>query len=1178
MLLGSTIFWQLLCIGQIKVPGTNLNLQKTQLGWIIAGSTGKTTNQTKSVNCHSLVISENQNDLDNSITRFWQIEELNNKIPKSTSEEYCENHFIKNVRRAQSGQFIVKIPLKENVAKLGRSKELAKNRFFAQERKLMKNPTLRSDYVKFMTEYEKLGHMTELLHDNEIGYYIPHHAVVREARLTTKTRIVFDASMKTETGLSLNDVQHIGTTVQSDLFSIILRFRKHAYVMTADISKMYRMILIQPEQRQFQKIFWRDNPTEKLKIYQLNTVSYGTASAPWLATRCLLQVALEHEETNPRAANVIKTDMYVDDLLTGCESKSELLELQHEITKILESAGFMLRKWLSNEISVQDQFHVKDNVELGILSLGDNEINKTLGVLWNANRDTIQFSVANLSSHKTITKRTILSIISQIYDPLGLLGPIIIVSKFIMQQLWEAKLNWDEGVPQNIYTMWIGFCNELPLLNKVEFPRQVLIKNHCYIELHVFADASQRGYGTCLYIRSLNKQNEVVCRLLIAKSKVAPIKQVSLPRLELSAALLAAQVAQKVCESIQLRFNNIYYWSDSMIVLCWLNGPPNKWKTFVANRVSEIQQLTNIAQWHHVQSKLNPADLISRGVSVNEFVNNDLWFTGPEWLHVPHLNINIKNNNSKFDVNDIEIPEQRTVTHFNCVNDLNVNFSKFSSAQKIKRIMAYILRFISNCSKGQQKTYGYLSPIELDRSLKTLIMLAQQESFPLDYNQLREKGVLKKHSKLKNLNTFMDNDGLIRVGGRLQNSNHPYDKRHPLILSSKHPFTKLLMEDYHKQLLHCGPTMLLSAFREQFWPIHGRNLARYTVHKCIKCFKANPKPAPNYIMGNLPDCRINQYIPFCNTGCDFGGPFLVRDKITRDSRGTKLVKAYVCLFICLTTRAVHLEAVSSLSAECFMATLKRFIGRRGKPHHIYTDNALNFVNTSSELRMLYEFLATNSDQIGANLASDGITWHFIPPRSPNFGGSWEAGIKSAKLHLKRVLGGAHVNFEDFTTVLVQIESILNSRPLCPLPSTPDQLNPLTPAHFLLGKPLTALPDYNYIEVPENRLKRYQRLQAIVQHFWKRWSSEYLGELQTRNKWQVDNSKPIKIGTVVLVRDENSAPMHWPMGIITELHPGKDNVVRVVSVKVKNTVLKRAITKLCLFPLEVDSKTETSVKD
>ncbi|XP_026464924.1 uncharacterized protein LOC113367541 [Ctenocephalides felis] len=317
-------------------------------------------------------------------------------------------------------------------------------------------------------------------------------------------------------------------------------------------------------------------------------------------------------------------------------------------------------------------------------------------------------------------------------------------------------------------------------------------------------------------------------------------------------------------------------------------------------------------------------------------------------------------------------------------------------------------------------------------------------------------------------------------------------------------------------------------------------------------------------MGNLPKYRVTPQSPFFICGVDYGGPILLRD---RQTRGYKKFKAYICLFVCLVTKAIHIELVSDLTTNSFLATFKRFMARRGKPREIYSDNGTNFIGAASGLKELYKFLQTKSNQnkIVNDMTNEGVSWKHIPPNSPHFGGIWEAGIKSCKAHLKRVLGNAILTFEDFYTVLTQIEAILNSRPISPLSSDPNDYDPLTPGHFLIGKSLTSTPDPSVLETLDNRLSRYQRLQKLVQHFWKRWHKEYVSELQARTKWQVQPSQSAEVGDMVVVREDNLPPLHWRLGRILDTHPGDDGLVRVVTIKTQNGVLKRAINRVCVLP-------------
>ena len=1157
ILCGVGVFYEIILMNQIKL-NSSLILLNTKLGWVLGGELSYIFLQNNQIiSCHAVEDSLNEN-----LLKFWQIEECNSVAKR---DDFCETHFKETFRRDDTGRFVVKIPFKDNLFELGNSKEIALRRFNILEKRLAKNDDLRQQYVQFINEYQILGHMTEKtdmideLSDGNAGdaYYLPHHAIVKES-ITTRLRVVFDASAKSDSGLSLNDVQHAGPQIQNDLFTILLNFRKYLYVISADISKMYRQILIDPNQRRFQRIFWRDNINENIKCFELNTVTYGMSSAPYSAIRCLHQLALENEREYPVAAEVIKNCFYVDDLLAGRNSENEILNLQRDLTKILASAGLELRKWLCNKPELYEKFKIIEGLEANILELGVNEQNKTLGVFWNASSDVIKYRIRDFDNQTVVSKRIILSTISQIFDPLGLLGPLIMNAKLILQSLWKEKLSWDQEVSNPLRDKWLNFCNDLKNLKGISVPRYVFINKPEMVELHLFADASEKGYGACAYIKCRNG-DDLSCNLLCAKSKIAPIKRVTLPRLELCAAVLAVNLANKIKESLNVTFDGIFYWSDSTITLHWINGSPDRWKLFVANRVSFIQSFTESENWLHVRSEHNPADLISRGISATQLLDNKLWWNGPCWLKFDRSEWKVNNFLNNLPLSTI--PEHRPTCNMVVKIDEFDPFSRFSTLAKLKRVIAYCKRFTFNCKNPKSnRISGVLTVSELKDSFLMLIRLSQKQSFKSELNDLKNKGLISRSSNILSLHPFLDND-IIRVGGRIQKAIIPFSKKHPIILHNKHKLTELIMTNEHLRLMHCGPQQLLYSVREHFWPISGRNLARQIVHKCIVCYKVNPKPC-NYLMGNLPAERLNQCTPFSNTGCDFAGFFLLKDK---KNRGYKLNKAYVCIFVCLTTKAIHLELVTSLSSDAFLSTLRRFIARRGKPLNIFSDNGTNFTGANSEIQ---KFLKLNCNLIKHDLADEGINWHFIPPRAPHFGGLWEAGVKSLKQHLKRVVGNTYLDYEDFSTVLLQIEAILNSRPLSPLSSSPDDVIPLTPGHFLIGRPLVSLPDYNVTEVKVNRLTAYQRLQQITQHFWKRWYKEYVSELQIRQKWRQGGSSMLKIGDLVIIKDDNLPPLRWKLARVVKLFSGTDGVSRVVDVRFSDgTLAKRAINKVCLLPIE-----------
>lgn len=1175
MLLGSEVFWSILG-SQRKELGKNMPiLQDSALGWIIAGnlSLNNSTTEPNKMSVNNLCM--DVCTLDQKLSKFWDIEEVDiERRNLSLSEKYCEDYFKETTTRDEQGKFVVRIPFKNNLNQLGFSRNIALNRFESLEKRLKKNSSLKKEYQTFMAEYENLGHMKKIVETEIVtkdNFYLPHHAVVREESCTTKCRVVFNASEKSSSGLSLNDIQFNGPTLQQDVFSILSRFRKHKYVMTADVSKMYRCIMLTEDERKYQRVFWRAEPNEKLECYELQTVTYGTTSAPYLAVRCLIQLAMDYKDIFPEACAIIRKDFYMDDLLTGCDRLDDVMRMQGEISQILSSAGFQLRKWLCNKSDILNQFKVNKNLDVSVLSIGENQHNKTLGIFWNASKDLIEYKIKDFSLPQRLTKRHILSIICQIFDPLGLLGPIIVIAKLIIQDLWKLKIDWDEeNLPSDLKIKWTTFLNELTLVNEFKIPRHVLCSEYVTIELHGFCDSSEKAYGAVLYVRCVLKSGLILSNVLAAKSRVAPIKCQTLAKLELCSAALLANLAHKTKRVLEISFHNTFYWTDSMISLAWIQGDLSRWKQFVANRVSEIQNLTDVNNWYHVKSKQNPADLLSRGVTPKELYGNEFWFHGPKFLCLEKSEW----NHSKIKV-DFEIPEQKSTKSNVNVQILNfgetIDFfedilNKFSSYSKILKVLSYVLRFVYNLKlkrSNSELKIGVLTPSEIESANKLLIRHVQELCFKKDYETLKNNGTLHKKSKILSLNPFM-REGLIMVGGRLVNANLPFERKHPIILPKNHVLTDLLLRQEHVKLMHCGAQQLLCSIREQYWPISGRNSCKKIVRQCITCFKAKPPKFENYLMGELPSVRVNPDRPFINVGTDYGGPFYIKD---RKTRGAKILKSYVCLFVCLCTKAVHIELVSELTTECFFASLNRFVSRRGKPSHIFSDNASNYIGANNELNQVYKFLKQESKNIAESVNIDKIKWHFIPARSPNFGGVWEAGIKSIKHHLKRVVNKESFTFEEFNTILVQVEGILNSRPLCPLYPDPTDLTALTPGHFLIGQSLTAIPEVNLTDVCNNRLKKWQRLQAIVQHVWKRWKNEYLPELQRRVKWKSNLLNLVKVGTLVLVKYDSGPVLEWKLGRITNLYPGDDGVCRVVDIKVRNGEIRRSVNSICALPVE-----------
>ena len=801
----------------------------------------------------------------------------------------------------------------------------------------------------------------------------------------------------------------------------------------------------------------------------------------------------------------------------------------------------------------------------------ENVSNKVLGLKWNSIEDNFCILIPEISLSGPITKRKILSLIAQCYDPLGFLSPIIITGKLIMQELWKTQLDWDETINDKlILNNWNNFISNLTTLKTLKIPRY-LFKNKpiIRIEFHGFGDASEKAYAACVYARAFYNDDTISCNLISSKSRVAPVKIQTLPRLELCAMLLLSELVTKLISIFENRFtiNSVHLYSDSQIALCWLNSPASRWNVFVANRVSKIQMLTNNFQWHHVKSSDNTADYPSRGIPIQELKNCKAWWKGPEVLH----DSNFHPTNNPLNLNDCNLEEKRKVSLISIRKPDNTEFwlkvfQKFSSFQRLLRSIAYLFRFIHNLKYKDSQSRDALTLDELTSAKMFIVKKLQSTHFSKELQELHLQTQIRDRCIAK-LNPFLDKDGLIRVGGRLENANIPYDQKHPILLPSHNNIVTLMLEHEHQRLGHAGAQNVLSNFRLRFWPLNGLKETKRLINKCVPCYRFRAQPATQ-IMAQLPKDRVNFSRPFSRVGIDYGGPYYIKSS---NLRKAPLIKCYIALFVCMVTKAVHIELVTGLSTNDFIKTLKRFIARRGNPSVIYSDNAGTFVGARTQLNELYQFFQKqdNVNAIKEFLSLNEITFKFIPARSPHWGGIWEAAIKSTKYHLNRLIGDTHFTFEDFYTVLTQIEAILNSRPLCALSNDPNDIQVLTPGHFLIGGSIMAYPDKDISNTPINRLSLYEKIKQIQQLFWKRWTVDYLNRLQHRPKWfQV--SRNLKINDIVLLKDDLDYPLKWPLARIIELLPGSDDKVRAVKLQTKDGVFTRSIAKVCPLPgVELD---------
>ena len=1166
ILLGAEVYCEILMDGIIKgQPGFPI-AQNTKLGWILSGYIHSPNNQRSLKN--KLVSMHNHITTDDLLKKFWEIEALSSDYKSLLSEEEqsCEEFFAETVKRDSSGRYIVRLPFKSNnpECQYGNSFEIARKRFYLLEKRLHNNPEFRIQYSDVIEEYLTLGHMEvvpELEKGNYNAIYLPHHAVVKTDRTTTKVRVVFDASCTLNNGTSLNRDMMVGPRLQPELRHIIMRWRCHPICLVADIVKMYRQVKVAEEDVDFQRLLWRKDLNSELQHLRLLRVTFGTSSAPYLAVRALQQLAHDEVDKYPIASNRVLNDFYVDDLITGCESVEEGVQIFKDMNELLSHGGFQLQKWSSNNTNLLQEIKEDKKDKKEILEMKVDSVMKILGLSWNRSNDEFQYTVQLPSLETPVTKRKVISDIARLFDPLGWIAPVIIIAKVFIQKIWMSGIGWDEELPPFLLRDWVDYRENLGKLVNFRLPRWIHSRNNNKIfELHGFSDASNVAYAAVVYARIVDEDGNIYTTLVTSKTKVCPIKQVSVPRLELCGAVLLARLLLEVAKVLVVPKQCIHAWTDSTVVLAWLSSHPSRWKTFIANRVSEILYLMDRNQWAHVSTSENPADCASRGVKPLEFNDLKIWKKGPDWLGYTTINY----NQGIIGETTLEKKKSKVLCHIT-TEGIDI-ISRFSSLRRLIRVISYCRRFLNaiNRVNTKAKITCWLTSKELNQSLLTCIRLCQGEGFLKEIESLQRLGKVSKSSKLTSLNPFLDGEGILRVGGRLQQANVVEEMKHPILIPHKSHLANLIVADAHERTIHGGPQLMLNYIRTQYWIVKAKGLIRQHVRKCIVCVRYSAQ-TNQQLMGQLPSARVTACRPFHQSGVDYAGPIAVR---TTKGRGYHSTKGYICLFICMATRAIHLEVVSDLTSEAFLAAFKRFVARRGHCAELWSDNGTNFVGANKELKnALPREGSVVARDIASWLATNGTNWHFIPPHSPNFGGLWEAGVKSTKHHLKRVIGNSTLTFEEMTTLLCQIEACLNSRPITQISSNPEDPYPLTPGHFLVGEPLVLVPDFNYENTKINTLKRWHFTQRLVQDFWRRWSHEYLTQLQHRYKWSQITPEP-KVGDIVLVKEDDLPPARWLYGIVTEKHTGVDKLTRVVSLSCKGHIIKRPVSKLIILPIAV----------
>ena len=890
--------------GSIKKGDDGPTASNTIFGWTLCGQfkdgvPGNLVNGTQALLSTCL-------ELDQSIEALWKLETLG----VITGEQAVHDVFLDSIT-FKDGRYIVDLPLKDNINLLPDNFVLANKRFMALEKRLVKDDHLNTEYNNIIDNQLECGIVKHVEKSTPVTqtHYIPHKPVVKQHSLTTKVRVVFDASAKSsQTALSLNQCLYGGPCLLPKLFSLLIKFRAYPVAVVADIQQAFLQICVQKEHQRFLRFLWNAEPQDKVgRICELQftRVMFGLTCSPYLLNATMQLHFDKHMHENPLLMKRIKSSFYVDDLICGGESATEVQELASLTVDVLGKASMKLHKWSTNNTGLKHDLSQS-------LAMNPNSQIKVLGIPWDTGTDRIMLDHKNftgISDQTYITKRLVVSIVASVYDPLGFVAPVVVVAKVLIQTLHKMKLGWDEIIPDNLQKDFLSFCRELNNLQEWHIPRcyyQGGVSVH-HTELHGFCDSSQHAFAAIVYIKILYCDGSVDVQFVACKTHVAPIKVVTIPRLELLGCLLLSRLHKSVSSNFPPQ--NSFLWSDSLTALSWIRFSKD-WCIFVANRVEEIHGNCDGAQWFHCPGKLNPADLPSRGVSVRQIMDSDLYHKGPNFLRswsqdswpdqpeTMHLTPSV-----------LEAVKKCSLIVHSCEPELLFpDLEKFSSLDRMLRIVCYVLRF------ANFKTIKFDSIIVTAverKAAHTLMIRIIQKTELRDLFEALTKG-RQVPKEVVALNPFIDAHSIIRVRGRLDYADFKVNNT-PILLPSNNHFTRLIVLKAHRIVCHQGINDTLAQVREQYWIVRGRQVVKKLIRPCITCKKLQGQPYNLPTMAPLPQARLSQGECFSIVGLDFAGPLQVKGS----TKGTTK-PIYICIFTCANVRAVHFEVVPTLSTADFL--------------------------------------------------------------------------------------------------------------------------------------------------------------------------------------------------------------------------------------------------------------------
>lgn len=1061
--------------------------------------------------------------------------------------------------RDSDGCWTAPLPFKEHRERLpnNRPHALKRANIFASE--IRKNDVKREHVINFMEKIFRNGHaeLASPLQQEEECWFLPIFAVYHPKKRDS-VRCVFDSSAKYG-GVSLNDVLLTGPDLINSLLGILLRFRQHPVAATADIEQMFYRFTVPPEHRNYLRFFWfRDNnPDLEFVEYRMTRHVFGNSPSPAIAAFGLKKTVSDADDD---VRKFVKNNFYVDDALTSLDSPEETVSLLCRTQNTLQQEGnIRLCKIASNDREVINAFPPGDlatDMENLDLDLNYNLVHRPLGVSWNISTDSFTFQVSR-NTHP-FTKRGVLATINSLYDPIGFLSPVVLRGKLIMKELVSGNLEWDDPLPDEQYSQWFEWQNSLPELERisvkrayVDIPSSEVIRR----ELHIFSDASQKAIAAVAYMKIFDISGKSHLSFVLGKAKVAPTHGHTVPRLELCGAVLATQLKDSILTHLDVPIDDTCMYTDSKVVLGYIYNEQRRFYIYVGNRVDKIRQSTVPQDWKYVPSENNPADIGTRSVSVDSIGESE-WLQGPKFLKEDIANTDTDCGSYHLvDAEaDKEIRNTVVTLQTSCATDVDCSrFHKFSRWSILIRAIC-VLKHIAksfaktvNCNGWHYCTSSTDTDIYRETEL-FILKQVQREHFPNEIKCCTEGRAIPKNSSIISLSPFLDENGLLRVGGRLNRAREHLNRLdvNPIIVPKNSHIDLLLVRHYHETVQHQGRRITDGRLRSAgYWIIGVKRLLASVIHKCVICRKLRGSfCAPK--MADLPEDRLQPGPPFSFVGVDVFGQWNVIVRRTRGGQASR--KRWAVLFTCLVSRAIHIEVIEDLSSSSFINALRRFIAIRGPVKQFRSDRGTNFVGAVQELNLNSVFV--ESVDVQKVLKDNACTWIFNPPHASHFGGVWERMIGVARKVLDAILlrsSARDLTHDTLSTVLAEVCAIVNSRPILPVSNDPDDPTVLTPAVLLTHK-VGKLPDvFPSLGTREMYKSQWKYVQVIAQEFWTKWSKEYVNTLQNRFKWTTDQTN-LQEGDIVLLKDNDVVRNQWPTAIVHKIHPDQDGCVRVVEVR------------------------------